>query len=497
MEQSQLVELIRTLSPAEQERVLQFASIPYFNQGKMRAFVPELLNICLSHPWGDPTASLDKKNVYARLFVGLPYIEGKLDKVMVEALKIVRTALLVDNYLHPDQEFSLGLDYAEIVRLRGLEHRFQQLLTRLQKMQLESPWRNTDHYHRQFLLEYAIHNHESLFNLKKGELNILNVLEALDIYALLNRIELLNRLLQQQKITKIEVPESQQHLVADVLVPPRYLDISPELQANYAIFQLLRKDHPEPEDIRMLFDLLQKHEDALSSGSLHQFYTYLRNVCILVLIEDVENIQVEQTLHELYKDNLKRGFFHFEGKLTPSRYWAISSSAIRVRDFDWAIEVIEKYKHDLIGENETQDIYRLNLANYLFAIGRYSECLEHIPPTSPFVDYLLAGKRLELKGYYELRSDLFLFKLEAFKVYLSRTSPKLLSPMQKQIHVDFVNLLLQISLSTPGDTKRADRIIERVKAKKQAAEWRWLLEKANEIKRSQSTPTHLPPSPGS
>jgi len=481
MEQSQLVELIRTLSPAEKDRVLQFASIPYFNHGKLRAFVPELLRICLAHNWEDPSASLDKKQVCSELFAGQVYVEGKLEKVMVEALKIVRTALTVDHYLQPDREFVLTLDYAEIIRLRGLEIRFQHLLTRLQKMQQESPWRDTSHFHRQFLLEYAIHNHESLYNLRKGDINVLNVLEALDIHAHLNRIALLNRLLQQQKITKIEVPEAQQHLVEDVLVPPRYLSVSPQLEANYAIFQLLRKDHPEPEDIRVLFDLLQKHQNALDSDSLQQFYTYLRNVCILVLAEDVENLEIAHMLHELYKDNLQKGYFHFEGKLTPGRYWAISSSAIRVGDLDWAIAVIEKYKHQLIGENESQDIYRLNLANYLFAIGRFSECLDHIPPTSPFVDYLLAGKRLEIKAYFEIKSDLFHFKLEAFKVYLSRTSPKLLSPKQKQIHVDFVNLLLQISLSLPGDVKRAERIIHRVKARKQAAEWRWLLEKAMEL----------------
>ncbi len=86
------------------------------------------------------------------------------------------------------------------------------------------------------------------------------------------------------------------------------------------------------------------------------------------------------------------------------------------------------------------------------------------------------------KPYYELKSDLLSFKLEAFKVFLSRTSPKLLSDAQRQNHIDFANLLSQIANSLPGDSKRSDLLLKRIQEKKQAAEWRWLLEKAKALK---------------
>lgn len=101
--------------------------------------------------------------------------------------------------------------------------------------------------------------------------------------------------------------------------------------------------------------------------------------------------------------------------------------------------------------------------------------------TSPFVDYLLHGKRLELKALYELKSDLLTYKLDAFKMFLSRTSHKLLSDAQRQINADFANLLHQLTYSNPGDTKRPERLTKRIQDKKQAAEWRWLLEKAQAL----------------
>ncbi len=160
-------------------------------------------------------------------------------------------------------------------------------------------------------------------------------------------------------------------------------------------------------------------------------------------------------MHELYLHNLAHGHLLYEGKISPNRYLVVSENAMKIKQFEWTLDFIERYKDEIYGENENRDIYRLNMANYLFGVGQFSECLDYIPATSPFVDYLLQGKRLELKALYELQSDLLSYKLDAFKMFLSRTSRNLLSDTQRQIHVDFTNHLAQIISATPGDQQRA------------------------------------------
>lgn len=481
MEQSQLIELIQTLQPKEKEQILQFATLTFFNQGRMKAQVVPLLDICLNHPWHDPQQKLQKEEVFAALFPHQEFVEGKLEKVMVEAHKVVRAFLLVQYYFRKENEFHHVFDFSEIVRLKGLEGRYQQQLSRLQKSQEESVDKNERYFHRQFILEYAIHDDESLRNQKKGDLNIPNVLYALEAHYYLNRLALLNRFLLQQKIAALDAPEIIKSFLEYPYVPAIYLEESPSLRINFGIFNLLRKKNPESPDVRFLFNLLLFYEKSLHSASLREFYAYLRNLCVLISNAFSDDDEIRLTLYELYKDNLDRGYLHYEGKLHPNTYGAVSSIAVRIKDFEWALEFIEKYKNDLIGENESQDIYRLNLANYLFGVGRFSECLDNIPATSPFVDYLLHGKRLELKALYELGSELLPYKLDAFRMFLSRTSSKILSDTQKQMNVDFSNLLHQILYSTPGDEKRAERMVKRVEEKKQAAEWRWLLEKAKTL----------------
>jgi hypothetical protein len=482
MEKSHLVELIKTLSPKEKLHVLQFSTLSYFNQGKMREYVAPLLQLCFNHPWDSTLQNLEKKEVYVKLFPGQVFLEGKLDKVMVEAHKVVRTLLLVQHYFHEENEFQQGFDFSKIVLKRGLTSRYKMLISRLQKSQEGDLPKTTAFVYQKYLMEYSKFEDESVQNQAKGNLNIPETIHALEMHCYHNRLELLNQFILQQKITSLEVPDTIQYLIDNNSIPSKYLEMSPPVKINFEIFKLLKKRHPEPSDVRLLFDLVLFHEKDLDYQQLRDFYAYLRNFCVLTVSADYGQIEMEIVLHELHKDNLKRGFMHYEGKINRSKYWIVSHTSMKVADFAWAFEFIEKYKYEIRDENETQDIYRLNIANYMFRTGRFLECLDNIPPTSPFVDYLLHGKRLELKTLYELNSELLSYKLDAFKMFLSRTSQKLLSESQRQIHTDFANLVHQLVNSRPGDQKRSELLQKRIQEKKQSAEWRWLLEKAKALK---------------
>ncbi len=485
MEHSQFIELIRTLKPSEKEQILLFSTHPYFNTGRYRAQIIPLFEFCINHPLGDSAQNLGKKEVFAILFPEQGFIEGKLEKVMAEAHKLLRMFLLTQHYFREGNDFRRALDFSEVVRAKGLKERHQQLLARLQKKQYAIETANKDFWHsfRQIELETSMHYIESLNNKRKGDLNIPQLLQAIEYFYHFRRVALLNRFLLQQKVTTLVTPNIIQSNLESWFVPQHYLELSPSLHINYKILSVLKKERLEIADIQALFDSLQLNEKNLDWENLQEFYTYLRNFCIIILMADPENKEVMYLLHDTFKDNLRRGFLHYEGKIVPSRYMAISENALKIKQFDWVNEFIERYKDEIYGENETQDIYRFNKALYLFAIGRYSECSDLIPDTSPFNDYLLQGKRLELKGLYELHSELLPYKLDAFKMFLSRTSQKLLSETLQRKNLDFANLLQQIIKSPPGNAKRADQLIKRIEVKKQAMEWQWLLEKAHALKK--------------
>jgi antitoxin component HigA of HigAB toxin-antitoxin module len=482
MEQSLLIELIRTLLPEEKARVLQFAALDFMPSSKLRAHAIRLLELCFEFSWQDPAQSLAKRAVFERLFPGQDYVDGKLEKIMVESLKMVRSSLLVKHYFREDNDFQQHFDLAKIIRERGLESRSTQIVSRLKKSQEERPFKDATFFQQQFLLEYAIHDEESLHNQQKGDLNVPGVVWALEVTGHLHRLALLNRFLLQQKVARVEAPEFIQQVLERMEVPEEYLEAAAYIRINYEIFRLLSTPSVNPSHARFLFELLLRYEQELDPKSLREFYTYLRNICVIIFTSNVENEEINFMLHDLYKDNLVRGYLHYEGRLHSGTYIAVCSNAIWVKNYEWALEFIEKYRNDVIDENETNDYYRLNMASYLFAVGRFQECLDFIPDTSSSVTYLLKGKRQELKALYELNSDLLSYKLDNFKMFLLRTSPKLLSEHLRKINSDFANLLTQITNSPPGSPKRAELMVKRVQEKKQAAEWRWLLEKAKALK---------------
>ncbi|MBK6997759.1 MAG: hypothetical protein IPH31_23805 [Lewinellaceae bacterium] len=94
-------------------------------------------------------------------------------------------------------------------------------------MQEEYPWKNEKHFHRQFILEYAIFENECLHNQTRGDLNIPTTLRALDLHYYLYQLTVLNHFLLQQKVANIAVPPDIQLIINETSIPNRYLTSPP------------------------------------------------------------------------------------------------------------------------------------------------------------------------------------------------------------------------------------------------------------------------------
>ena len=91
---------------------------------------------------------------------------------------------------------------------------------------------------------------------------------------------------------------------------------------------------------------------------------------------------------------------------------------------------------------------------------------------------------MELKILFEQREVDFLdSKVSAFKAYISRTSPELISSQFKKMNFNFANFLAQINHpKTLHDHKRQGKIEQKIHATESVAEREWLLEKLEELK---------------
>lgn len=480
MEHTYLVELIKTLHPDEQADFQKFVASDYFNSGKQSLEVRELLRIIIAAAPDFLKKDLTKEDVYNKIYPGSALVEGKLEKLMVDLNKLLRSYLLIRRYFRDENEMQQQIDLSAVLRERQLENRYQQLLVKIKTALSNESWKTAKHFYQDFQIELAFHELESNYNRQKGDLNLSNVLYSLDLYYYTNRIEFLNRFLLQQKATSLDVPEPISFALRENPVPERYLSDSINLLIANKIFHLYRAEQPTVAEFQALADLLAEYAPRIEPEMLRYFYTYLRSLC--TLLNNLGNQELLPVLHRLQRDNLERGYLYFDGKISPSALINVIIAGIRMKNFDWVEQILEEHKGRIFGDNETHDFYRYNKANFLFAVAKYEEALDMIPPTSMYVDYLMMGRRLELKILYELNSDLLPYKLDALKMFISRTSKKFLSDERRRANTDFVNLLLQIVQSRPGDKNRVQQLLKRIEAKKWTSERIWLEEKVNQLK---------------
>ena len=117
----------------------------------------------------------------------------------------------------------------------------------------------------------------------------------------------------------------------------------------------------------------------------------------------------------------------------------------------------------------------------MLAEKKFNDCLDYIPDTAPSSFYQLFAKRIELKAYYELRSDLLPYKIDSFRKFVERTAPKSVADNLQAMNMAFAQILNQLFQTPFKDPKRSAKLLERIEGKKIICDRNWLIEKAKEL----------------
>ncbi len=474
-----VLEVVNSFSVSEEKDFETFMNSPYFNAGTSSKQLTALASHILSAKKQGMLEALDNESLYNKLFPNTGLVENKIDKLMSAMKRLLQDFLSAQHFFHPEKEKERMLAAATELRLKGLENKYLLAINKLTKSVDSSPWETISNYFFRHLLALEEHEWHSTFNKAKGDVHIPETIRHLDNYYWSQKTEMLNRLLLQQKM--IILPDQAKEIIElPWEIPAAQLVNNSLMQLIWKIHKLLKDNQPNPESFFHLMNVLQSQESKISPEDNVKYYTYLRNICILVLDEGREELR--PVLFQIQKDNLQRGYFYFDGKIPPNSFLSITQTALSVGEINWAFQFVEAHKEMIIGENELGEFYDLNRAICLFAEKKYHDALEIIPFGSSYSMYHLLARRLELKIYYELDDDLLPYKIDAFKMFISRAGNKVLSKNLHELYVNFINFLRQLSLSPKArDKKRAEKMIERINKKKLVADRAWLLEKAREL----------------
>lgn len=473
MTNTNLLEVIKALGPNKRQEMAVFLASPFFNRGKNAQEITRLFQIILKEAPNFSETELTKERVSALVFEKSNLEPGKLEKLVADLNKLLRRFALAQQYFSEENEEQQQIDWAKWLRVHGLSDASRKTLLKLNSKREQDHLESLDRCRTDFLIAEENHLWEGTHNLIRGDSGIPNLILRLDLYYYNCRIELENRYMLQQKGAQLPDLEAFENGF------DFYQNRSVLLQIAMKINRLLHEKFSKVEEFKELMRQLREKESYLSYQTRAQFYAYLRNFCTLQINEG--NLEFIGILHEIHKDNLSRRYFFINGELSPNVYINISMVANRAKEFEWGKKFTEEYKGLLIGGDENHFFYRFNMAHCYFAEGNFEQALDQMPEAPSSSHYHHIVRLLELKIYYELRSELLLYKIDAFRKFTVRTATKTIAANLREMDLNFLNILTQLSQSPLKDKARSEKLLKRIASKKLLADRAWLIEKAKEL----------------
>jgi hypothetical protein len=239
----------------------------------------------------------------------------------------------------------------------------------------------------------------------------------------------------------------------------------------YGYLALMEPD--EESHFKALRKELARNGVCFAMDELRDIHLLAINFCIYQI-----NRRREHYLHEvldLYRSGLDSGIFVEQGQMPRFTYTNIVSTALRLREFDWAYHFIQHYK-DLLPEGQRNGTFNFNLARYYTDKGDYDRAMPLLQQMD-FDDILfnLQGKMMLVKMYYETGAffalDSLLISLEA---YLRRK--KHLGVQQQLAHRNTVRLLRRLLALTDKDKAGREKLKMELEATDVVAMKEWMLQ---------------------
>lgn len=481
MFQTKLIKLLRHFDKKELVQLGYFLESPFFFPGRKEGRLITFYNYLKRFYPQFEHKKLAKEQVFEVLFPGKPYKEKQLQQLMTRFNKVLER-FIVQTYQSKNFGFPpASLALAAFYREKNLLPYFKKLHQKASNHQDQQKTKDIDHFWVNFLFAKSLTEQQSVFNIRKSDLNLPQTLSRLDYFFLATNLESACVLLDLQK-HHVPFPSNGALRTIKTLQPllaEGYCRDEPLIDLLYRTYHLLLGgvSLQEFHELKAAFD-----QNAMEIGfdQRQMIYGILRNFSTKKLNEGAEEFL--EPLFNLYQKGLQQGVMTFKGGLLPQSFQSIATLGLRLKKFAWVENFLEEYRDQLVLVEEPESIYTLTRASLLFAKGNYEEALDCL--TYEFGDiYLkLAARRLEVQIYYELDSDLLDTKIQAFKVFVFRISKSRLTDMQRTGYNSFVDLLKQIiHPSTRFSEDRQEMLREKIKGKKVVAERNWLLEKIGEL----------------
>lgn len=459
MENSILYTILQSLSASDRQALRKFLHSPYHNK---REDVQQLFDYLANEKQAPP----DREEVFRHLFPQQAFDAAALNHTASQLTK------RIEHWLALEQAQSETL-YPEICLVRAYRQRdlyklLQRSIQTASKALEAQPYRHSGYYRAQVALQQ-----ESFFGLRRHGRNkgiqLHTLSEVQDLALIAEKLLVGCILISHRNLSQMEYRSGLLDVILAFLHQHPYLEI-PAIAVYYHGYLAQTAREPD-QHFYALAALLEQHTALFPMEELHDIYLIAINFCIKKI-----NLGEERWIYnllQLYKKGLDAGIFMENERLSRWTFNNIVSTAIRVRELDWARSFMGNYAKALDPDTRAATC-AFNLARVLYEEKNYTEALRVLHQMEhDDVLEVLNAKALRMKLFYKLGEWQALDSLlDSIAIYLRRK--KVLS-YHKENFANTVSAMRKLIALNLYDTAARAAFAQQVQAYKVLTERKWFL----------------------
>lgn len=461
MEQSKIIQLLKTFSAKELREFQEFVHSPFYNKNEeIRRFYDYLKRLAPKFL----VRKTDPQVVYQQLYPNQKYSDKKIKYLMSDTLKLAEQYIGLQEYQQEKNQ-----QYCHVLKgylNRNLDKHYQAIYRKAEQNLQAQTTRNTDFYYQQYLLADIAERHFEQKKLRVFNQRLQEVADYLDLFYVSKKLEHTCEMLEWQQVLAHDYDLKLVDSIIPQIQAPEYQN-KPSI-AIYTRIYFLLKNIEVNDNFEQLKDLLKDYFDLFTQSEMKQAHLAIINFCMRQIRKG--NSRFEQELLELYLFAIDKKLLFENAYLSPWTFKNVVRLGLNMLRLDWTETFIKTYHKELEGHFQ-KDAYHFSLADLNYRRRDYSKAQQHLNEVD-FSDfsYSLGIREMLAKIYYETNENESLLSLIAsFKIYLKRN--QLISEKVQQTYENFLYFLGQLLKKEQLQTLK-----DEIKATNLLASRTWLLE---------------------
>jgi hypothetical protein len=464
MENSKLIQLIKTFSAKELRECGEFVHSSFFNKHEEFSALYDYLKSCA--PKFLPK-NISRETVYKNLFSKKRYDEKHINHLMSFLLKLVEQYIGYKQFSNNEilQQINILNAYVE----KGLDKHYSYVYDLTQVKLIKYPYRNVEFYYLQYLLSETDNQYFLRQKIRKYDVRLQSAADYFDLYLLAGKLKYFCEMQDRKMSLNANYKLKMTGEISSALTKINIEEYS-GIRVYWIILQMLENPE-EPAHFYQLKKLIAVHHDDFPPAELKELYFYAINYCIRKVNVGEQDFLKE--LFTLYKIVLEADLLLENNQISPWTYKNLVGVALRLKEFNW-VEKFIKEKNVLLAAEFRDNALHYNLAELFYYKHDFDIAMSHLNKVE-FSDiyYSLDTKKMMVKIYFEQNTiDPLLSLIASFKIFIKRN--KSVSEANKQAYNNFISVIhLFIKFQNQKTSPVLKSSIENLKP---LADRNWLLE---------------------